>query len=229
MTDFRKDMARLQSLVGDAFTSTGALVALADGGRASSQKVQRELEQTAAEFEKTALELRALCEKYSPGVGGYGKAPCPPPVNVAGSAETINGDWLHIKLNTLLPHCRYRAPSWLADTLRRVLDSFESGGGKIPYFTERAMLIIDEHSDVDGRMVFDQDNKGWKVVSNALKGRAVPDDDQYTLGLALISTRSAENVCHITLLDMRDAADFFALHSSSCAASGFCGEAGAVR
>lgn len=56
-------------------------------------------------------------------------------------------------------------------------------------------------------------NKGWKAVSNALKGRLFPDDDQYTLALSLLSTRSTENVCHITLLDLADAADFFAVHS----------------
>ncbi len=53
----------------------------------------------------------------------------------------------------------------------------------------------------------------WKAVSNALKGRLFPDDDQYTLALSLLSTRSTENVCHITLLDLADAADFFAVHS----------------
>ena len=39
------------------------------------------------------------------------------------------------------------------------------------------------------------------------------DDDQHTLGLALLSGRSELDVCHITLLDMADAADFFAFHS----------------
>ena len=50
-------------------------------------------------------------------------------------------------------------------------------------------------------------------MSNAIKGRLIPDDDQHTLGLALLSTESELDVCHITLLDMADAADFFAFHS----------------
>lgn len=75
------------------------------------------------------------------------------------------------------------------------------------------MLVIDEHSSTEGRHIYDSDNKGWKAVSNALKGRLFPDDDQYTLALSLLSTRSTENVCHITLLDLADAADFFAVHS----------------
>lgn len=71
MTDFKKDMAQIQALVGGAFSATGGLVALSDGGVMSEQKLQMTLEQTAAEFEKAALELRTLCEKYSPGKGGY--------------------------------------------------------------------------------------------------------------------------------------------------------------
>lgn len=213
MTDFKKDMAKIQALVGDAFTATGGLVALADGGVMSGPKLQQTLEKTAAGFEKAVLELRALCEKYSPGEGGYGRRPAAPFQSVDGSVVVLGYNWLHIRLNTLLPHCRYQTPTWLSDTIRRLLDAFEARGNTIPYFRERAMLVIDEHSEMDGRRVFDQDNKGWKAVCNALKGRAVPDDDQYTLAVSLLSTPSQENVCHITLMDLRDASDFFALHS----------------
>ena len=73
--------------------------------------------------------------------------------------------------------------------------------------------MIDEHTGSKGRHIFDQDNKGWKAVSNAIKGRLIPDDDQHTLGLTLLSGRSELDVCHITLLDLSDAADFFAFHS----------------
>ena len=52
-----------------------------------------------------------------------------------------------------------------------------------------------------------------KSISNAVKGRLFPDDDQYTLGLVLLSTRSSENVCHITILDRADAADFFSAYA----------------
>ena len=79
--------------------------------------------------------------------------------------------------------------------------------------------MIDEHSDVGGRKVFDQDNKGWKAVCNALKGRAIPDDDQYTLQAALLTTRSCQDVCHITVLDMDDAADFFSARAGNASVS----------
>ena len=60
-----------------------------------------------------------------------------------------------------------------------------------------------------------------KAVSNAIKGRLVPDDDQFTLAVALISEKSELNVCHITLLDLSDAADFFATRSGDYAVPGF--------
>ena len=82
----------------------------------------------------------------------------------------------------------------------------------MPFFN-RALLVIDEFTGIQGRHIFDQDNKGYKAVSNAIKGRLIPDDDQHTLAVALLSGRSEADVCHITLLDLADAADFFAFHS----------------
>jgi hypothetical protein len=71
------------------------------------------------------------------------------------------------------------------------------------------MLAIDEHCDINARNVYDQDNKAWKAVSNALKGRLIPDDDQFTLDIALISERSETPACHIYLLPRDEAFDFF--------------------
>ena len=209
---FRQDTARLQKLTNNAFCQTGILASLAAGGQPDSDKLQKALEQTAAQFENAALEVRKLCEKYSPGTGGYGSRPALPPMEAAGSVEVLGYGWLHITLNTLLPHCRYQPPEWLSDTIRRLLNEYESSGCKLPFFN-RALLVIDEHTGSKGRHIFDQDNKGWKAVSNAIKGRLIPDDDQHTLGLALLSAESELDVCHITLLDMADAADFFAFHS----------------
>jgi len=94
----------------------------------------------------------------------------------------------------------------------------------LPYF-RAAMLVIDEHCGIDGRHIFDSDNKGWKAVSNAIKGRLIPDDDQYTLSLVLLSQKSELNVCHITLLEQADAEDFFDLHSGDYARNDFYGGA----
>ena len=212
MNGLKQDMARIHELIGTAFAQTGCLVALSDGGMMSPEKLQQTLEQTMEHFERSALELRRLCEQYSPGVGGYGNRARAPAMEIAGHVEILCEDWLHICRNTLLPHCRFQSPNWLTDTIRRLLDHYEAQGKPLPRY-KRALLVIDEHSSIGGRHVFDQDNKGWKAVSNALKGRVIEDDDQYTLNVALVSKMSKETACHITLLEQRDAADFFSLRS----------------
>ena len=217
MNTFKQDIATMMEQMTDACHQMGTLAAQAD-----PEKLQRSLEQIASQTERTALTVRKLCEKHSPGAGGYGKRPVLPQMEVTGFVETLGYGWLHIQLNTLLPHCRYQTSDWLSDTIRRLLDEYEAGGSELPFFKE-AMLVIDEHCGVKGRHIFDQDNKGWKAVSNAIKGRLIPDDDQHTLALALLSTRSELDVCHITLLDIVDAADFFAYHSGDYAVPDFYG------
>lgn len=178
MNVLKQDVSRIQELTAGAFQQTGGLAALADSGQADARKLQRQLEQTMERFEQAALELRRLCEKHSPGIGSYGNRPAAPRMETAGYVERFGYGWLHIQLNTLLPHCRYQTPEWLSDTIRRLLDEYESSGSTLPHF-KSAMLVIDEHCGIDGRHIFDQDNKGWKAVSNAIKGRLIPDDDQY--------------------------------------------------
>ena len=97
----------------------------------------------------------------------------------------------------------------------------EACGKRLPFYS-RALLVIDEHTGIEGRHIFDQDNKGWKAVSNAIKGRLIPDDDQHTLAVTLLSTRTeGEERCHITLLPIEDAHDFFSAHSSDYASGDF--------
>ena len=212
MSNFKEDMARIQQLVGNSFIATGALVALADGAQMQPARLRKVLEQTVGSFESATVELRQLCERYMPPTGSLGKKPALPRRDVTGSVELIDYHWLHIRLNTLLPSAAYQVPVWLSDTIRRLLDEYEAGGQSLPYY-RAALMVIEERSDIEGRRVFDQDNKGYKTISNTIKGRLIPDDDQYTLGVALLSKRSSENACHITLLDSADAADFFALRA----------------
>lgn len=132
MNDMKQDMIRIQELVGNAFSVTGSLVALTDGAQMNPNKLQKTLEQTMEHFERSTLELRQLCERYSPGVGGFAHKPVLPAVDVAGSVESFGYGWLHITLHTLLPHCRYQTPNWLSDTIRRLLDGYEACGKELP-------------------------------------------------------------------------------------------------
>ena len=92
---FRQDASRLQKTANNAFCQTGTLVALADGGQPDPDKLQKALEQTAAQFESAALEVRKLCERYSTGTGGYGSRPVLPPMEIAGSVDMLGYHWLH--------------------------------------------------------------------------------------------------------------------------------------
>lgn len=220
MSEPYQEMVRIQQLVGNAYTKTGALVALRDGGIMSKEKLQKTLELTMEDFERATLELRKLCEQVSPGAGGYRQRPSLPRRDVTGYVERFGFDWLHICVNTLLPHCRYQTAEWLTDTIHRLLDDYEERGNILPYY-QKALLVIEEYSTIENRNVFDQDNKGRKAVSNALKGRLFPDDNQDTLSYALLSTSSEVSACHITLLPETDASDFFSARSRGLAAGHF--------
>ena len=193
---FAKEMTKIQSVVSRALQKANTLTALADGGKMSREKLQLTLEETAYFFEAATLHLRTLCETQMPGIGGYGRREGLEFQLPSGHIEIAGAGWVHMQIDTLLPHCRYMPATWLTDTVRQLLTAYMQHTNFRLHF-KQMLLVIDEHSDVDGRHVFDQDNKGWKAVSNALKGLVIDDDDQYHLSVHMMSSRSAENVCHI--------------------------------
>ncbi len=130
----------------------------------------------------------------------------------SGKVEVDGNGWLHITLNTLLPNCKKAPNPWLRDTLIRLLYGYRQNGRSLPRY-DRALLVIDEHCDIKSRRVLDQDNKAWKVIPNVLKGLVIGDDDQHSLGIALVSTWEAEPACHIYMMDIADAGTFFSMFS----------------
>ena len=170
------------------------------------------------EAEKAAVRLCRWNETALPRPEEPKGKPVLPPSKVTGKIEVDQFGWVHITLNTLLPHCRYRTPEFLQETISRLLQSYTRTKGPLPWF-EKALLVINEHCDLRNRQVFDQDNKGWKAIPNAIKGVVVPDDDQFTLELALLSTMDRMPSCHIYILPVEEAGDFFALRSGQY---GFC-------
>lgn len=221
MNNLKQDMKHLRMLMDTVHRRTCALSDLIEQERTDSAVLQKSLELAAEQFERAVLELRGICEHHTFAPVDASKKASLLVMDVVGSVEVFGYGWLHITLNTLLPHCRFQSPTWLSDTLRRLLDRYESCGKKLPFY-RRALMVIDEHSAIEGRHVFDQDNKGWKAVSNAFKGRLFPDDDQYTLSIALLSKKTDQAACcHITILPLEDAHDFFAAHSSDYASCNF--------
>ena len=127
---------------------------------------------------------------------------------IYGDVTLMDTGWLHIKLNTLLPNYKgIGGTQYVSDTITRLLDKFQKDGGQIPMF-DKAFLAIIEHCDFTCSEVFDHDNKGFKAVQNALKGRLFPDDDQFELSLGLFTVLDPEMSCHIYIMPENDASDF---------------------
>lgn len=213
MPNLRESIQKIQTIAHDAYRASSQAATLLNEQGFSPEVFANSLEQTASQMEHAAVELRALCESSLPELLATGRKPLLPVLDVAGEISVNEFGWLLIELNTLLPHCRFSTPVWLTDTITRLLDQYERRQGKLPML-DRALLVIEEFCDLDSRNVFDQDNKGWKAVSNAIKGRLVEDDDQFTLSLCLLSQRfSGARSCHIYVLPLSDAGDFFSMRA----------------
>ena len=194
--DFRNDILTMREYLFNAVKAADQLKAVSEGAPMSSASMQQTLEKASSQFEYAALEVRRICEHHCAGVGGYPRQRLIETEHPTGKVELVEGRWVRITLNTLLPHCRFYSPAWLSDTIRRMLDEYEHDHDRLPFFP-KAVLVIEESCSIGGRHIFDQDNKGWKAVSNAIKGRLIPDDDQFSLSIALRSVFSDENRCRI--------------------------------
>ena len=208
--NIKDDMAVVQALTFDAYKTSGQIMAMLDNPVHTPADYATALERMSAQFEDAAVAVRTLCERHHPELPTSGHKPSLPHLNLAGQIGVNNYGWLHIQLNALLPHCRFQTPKYLTDTITRLLNEYESGGRALPRFNGAA-LIIDEHCDVESRQVFDSDNKGWKAIPNALKGRVIPDDDQFALNVCLLSTFNDNPVCHIYLVPQSELGDFFVM------------------
>ena len=135
---FAKEMKKIQSVVSRALQKANTLTALADGGKMSREKLQLTLEETAYFFESATLHLRSLCETQMPGIGGYGRREGLEFQLPSGHIEIAGAGWVHMQIDTLLPHCRYMPATWLTDTVREI---------KIDYFAVSLpdLLIFEEN------------------------------------------------------------------------------------
>ena len=162
-TDILGDLKAIQQITFDAQKLSGRALALLENGDADNAKLAQTLDDLSGQFEKSTVKLRNLCEKARPNVETGFKKPPPPTIKIAGNVRVNEHGWLHIELNTLLPHCKFQHATYLTDTITRLLDEYEYRGGDIaprplPRF-ETAMMVIDEHCDIDSRAIYDQDNK----------------------------------------------------------------------
>jgi hypothetical protein len=208
-------LTSIKTMLVQSLRSVNSLAAMLENPESDPAMIAVQMDKLCARFEKGVIEMRNLCESERPNVTMDFAKPPLPNVSIAGSVGVHQYGWLHIELNALLPHCRFQTPSDLTDTIIRLLDAYEAVGNIVPRY-EDAILVIDEHCDILARRVYDQDNKGWKAVPNAIKGRVVRDDDQFTLEIALLSTVCDEHSCHIYILPQADAGEFFLLRNDGC-------------
>ncbi len=118
----KNGLLEIKNLLGQATAAAG--IAALGGENAAAQ-----LERLNAALEHAAVLSRNTLEQARPCVdflqGGKPPAPC---VDIGGTVRLLDGRWLHIRLDTLLPHCRFQSPGYLADTISRLLDSFGENG-----------------------------------------------------------------------------------------------------
>ena len=145
-----QDMARVRYLVGQSCAASEKLVSQSFREQPSPRAVREDLETAVGQFERATLELRRICESYEEPVNAGGRTPPLPSREITGGVETLDRQRLHIRVNTLLPSCRYRAAEWLSDTIRRLLDSYEQSGRSLPYYS-RALMVIDTISASSSR------------------------------------------------------------------------------
>ena len=80
-----------------------------------------------------------------------------------------------------------------------MLNNFINYGGELPFY-EKAFIAVIERCNLENRKSFDHDNKSFKAIQNALKGRLFADDNQFELSLGLFTELDDENACHIYVL-----------------------------
>ncbi len=181
---------------------------LAKGYR-STEKCNTLLDAAMQQIELCCIDMRNLCERIRPKWPKYkfGYA-CYNQKEIYGEVTLMDNGWLDIRLNALLPHCKVvGGTQYVCDSITRLLDSFAASGGKIPFF-EKAYMAIVEHCNTSTAETFDNDNKGFRGVVNALKGRLFKDDNQFELALGLFTVIDDDTCCHIYIMPFEDAGDF---------------------
>lgn len=179
------------------------------GTTPGSERFNNLLEVALGQQEATCIEMRRLYEMMRHSAPKHTAEPPSSTVKqIYGELSVTPENWVHIKLNALLPHCKVTGGTqYVSDSILRLIKSYEGKGHNLPFY-EHAFLGILETCPVDCSEVFDSDNKGYKAVQNALKGKLFPDDDSFELSLGLFTEIRNESNCHIYILPDDDAGIF---------------------
>lgn len=176
-------------------------------GCLSDDKTNTLLDAAMQQIELCCIRMRHLCEHIRPPTewqrsGRFIHR------EIFGSVTVSENNWVDIRLDALLPHCTViGGTQYVADSITRLLDHYSACARELPMF-DKAYVAIAEHCSPVHNGAFDQDNKGFKGVINALKGRLFRDDDQFELALGLFTVEDWEECCHVYVIPFEDVADF---------------------
>lgn len=196
---------KLKILQNDTVKILQCLSRLLISNSESKGRIEKGIDDYLYELENLCLKSRTYLEAYKPkrdlGQMLYetGKIS-----DVQGSIEVTFEGWIHISLNTLLPSGKYKISNYIGDTISRLLKNY---GSELPYF-ENAFLAIVEYCNYENHNSLDNDNKGWKMIPNAIKGRVIPDDNQFILSVGLFAKLADNPHSEIYVLPSEDAANF---------------------
>ena len=126
-----------------------------------------------------------------------------------GTAELVGNEWLRLRIESVLPSGNNHAEiKRLSKTVTNLLDCFAGYLGYLPEY-EQAFLAIIEYRDSESGGNYDHDNKGYRAIPNALKGRVFADDNQFTMSLGLFTVEdSGDPHCEVYVIPLEDMADF---------------------
>ena len=96
----------------------------------------------------------------------------------------------------------------LSNSVTNLLDVQSEYAGYLPQY-EQAFAAIVEYKSPDRTKSYDHDNKGYRAIPNALKGRVFGDDNQFTMSLGLFTVHDeTDQRTEIYVIPIEDIADF---------------------
>lgn len=202
MEQFKKELNDLQTDNIKILQHLSRLIMTETGGGAPAAK---KIDNYLCDLENFCIRSRVLLEKYRPTTAASVSNEVNEQIcNICGELEVTREGWLHIRLNTLLPNCKYRISNYIGDTISRLILNYD---GELPYF-EKAFMAIVEYCNYENHNALDNDNKGWKMIPNAIKGSVIEDDSQFVLSIGLFTKISENAYCDIYIMPPEDGSIF---------------------
>ena len=198
-------MEQIKTVISDLQNDTIKVMQCMSRITMSKRLTDKNIDDYLCELENLCIKSRTVLEEYRPlDISRENIRTDEIVSEIAGSVEVTSEGWLHITLNTLLPNCKHRISGYIGDTIRRLLEYYDSD---LPYF-EKAFLGIVEYCNSENHNALDNDNKGWKMIPNALKGSVIEDDTQFDLSIGLFAKISEIVRCEIYVLPLNEASVF---------------------